>query len=100
MTIHDELVLELIRPDRQSKPTGYVIHIVGTGDINYVLEEMFYWRGHYEQIINTFVKMAPDIVVTKVATGKKVAIEIEGDFEWDFAHSLRQVKRYRRNSKD
>jgi hypothetical protein len=103
MTIHDELILELIKPDRQHRPTGYIKHIVGEENPNsltYVLEELFHWRGHYEQIQNTFVPMTPDVVVTSTVSGKRTAIEMEGDTDWDFANSLRQVKKYRNNSKD
>jgi len=100
MTIHDELVLELIKPDRRRKPTGYIIHIVGGRNVSYVLEELFYWRGHHQAVLNVYVEMTPDIVVTNKGSGKRTAIEIESDVEWDFAHSLRQVKKYRQNSKD
>lgn len=104
MTIHDELVLKLIDPDPMSrKPRGYIINIVGSANIKYVLEELFYFAEARETPISAgfqFVEMAPDIVVTNRSTGKTTAIELENDVKWDFAHSLRQVKKYRRNSKD
>ncbi len=99
MTIHDELVLKLIDADKWGKAKGYIVTIVGSSDIDYLLEELYYWRGHYQQITGTFVKMCPDIVVTNLKSGKRTAIELEGDMDWDFAKSLRQIKKYRMNSK-
>ncbi len=101
MTIHDELVLKLIAPDPASrKPRGYINNIVGSSNIKYILEEVFYWRGHEQVVLRTYVKMAPDIVVTNISSGKTTAIEVETDIEWDFAHSLRQLKKYKNNRKD
>ena len=100
MTIHDELVRELIKLREWGKTTGYIIKIVGSARIKYTLEELFYWRGHYQQVMNTYVKMTPDVVVTNLSSGKTIAIELESDVKWDFAHSLRQIKKYRRNSKE
>lgn len=99
MTIHDELVLKLIEPDKWGKATGYVIKIAGSSNIDYSLEELYYWRGHYQQVMNTYVEMCPDIVVTNLTSGKRTAIELEGDINWDFAESLRQIRKYRMNSK-
>jgi hypothetical protein len=100
MTIHDELVLKLVEPDKWGKATGYIVTIVGSGNIQYMLEDLFYWRGHYEAVMNTYVKMTPDVVVTNSSSGKITAIELESDINWDFAHSLRQIKKYKRNSKN
>jgi len=100
MTIHDELVLELIKRDKWGKPTGYIIQIVGSRNIKIRLEDLFYWRGHEQQMLGTYVEMTPDIVVTNLNSGKVTAIELETDIEWDFANSLRQIKKYRKNSKD
>jgi len=103
MTIHDELVRELIKLADWGKPTGYIIEIVGSANIKCVLEELFY--NHEERKDPVFVgfkivEMTPDIFVTNQSTGKTTAIELESDVKWDFAHSLRQIKKYRRNSKD
>ena len=98
MTIHDELVLKLIEPDKWGKATGYITEIVGSKSIKYTLEDTFWWRGHYEGIMKTFVRMSPDIVVTSINPSKTTAIEMESDKDWDFAHSLRQVRKYKRNS--
>lgn len=98
---YDELVLKLIAPDPISrKPRGYIINIVGSANIKYLLEDLFYWRGHQQRVLNTYVEMSPDIVATNLTSGKTIAIEVETDIKWDFAHSLQQVKKYRRNSKD
>lgn len=94
MTIHDELVLKLIDADRWGKATGYVIKIAGSSDIDYLLEELYYLRTA------TLVEMCPDIVVTNLKSDKRTAIELEGDTDWDFAKSLRQIKKYRMNSKE
>jgi len=98
MTIHDELVLKLIEPDKSGKATGYVTEIIGSKNINYTLEDTFWWRGHYEQILGTFVRMSPDIVIHSISPSKTTAIELENDEHWDFGHSLRQVRKYKRNS--
>src|SRR3989337_550809 len=98
MTIHDELVLKLIEPEKWGKATGYITEIVGSKSIKYTLEDTFWWRGHYEGIMKTFVRMSPDIVVTSINPSKTTAIEMESDKDWDFAHSLRQVRKYKRNS--
>lgn len=97
MTIHDEIILKLIEPNSLLNATGYVVDIVGSTNITYKLEEIFWSRGHYEKISGTFVRMAPDIFVHDKSSGKTYAIELENDEHWDFGHSLRQVKKYRRN---
>lgn len=99
MTIHDELVLKLIKPNKQGKPIGYILNIigVGSGKIKCVLEELFYLRQKEMAGRIQYEKMAPDIVATNLNSAKKTAIEIENDIQWDFAHSLQQVKKYKRN---
>jgi translation initiation factor IF-1 len=98
MTIHDELILRLIEPDKSGKATGYITEIVGSKDIRYTLEDTFWWRGHYEGIMKTFVRMSPDIVVHSISPSKTIAVELESDKDWDFGHSLRQIRKYKRNS--
>jgi hypothetical protein len=97
MTIHDELILALIK---------------------YKLEELVYWRGHEQQVMGTYEKMTPDVLVTiseaerrhqvyntpdgglvVADTQKQIAIELETDINWDFGESLRQVKKYRKKFK-
>lgn len=100
MTIHDELVRKLIDLDPVSrKPRGYIIKIISSSNINPILEELFYWQGLEQQLLNTYVEMSPDIVATNPTSGKITAIEMETDKNWDFAHSLQQIKKYRRNCK-
>lgn len=103
MTIHDELVRELIKLADWGKPTGYIINIVGSANIKYVLEELFYCSEERKTPVSVgfqLVEMTPDIVVTVIDSGKRTAIEVENDINWDFADSLRQVRKYRRNYKD
>jgi hypothetical protein len=98
MTIHDELVRKLIDLDPvSSKPRGYIIKIIGSANIDPILEELFYWQGSEQQLLNTYVEMSPDIVATNPTSGNTTAIEMETDIDWDFAHSLQQIKKYRRN---
>lgn len=101
MTIHDELVLKLIDPDPKSgKPRGYIINIVGSANIRYVLEEYYLEPRVLIRETVHLVEMTPDIVVTDLKSGKTTAIEIENDIQWDFAHSLQQVKKYRENRRE
>jgi len=50
-------------------------------------------------MMKTYVRMSPDIVVYSISPSKTTAIELESDEHWDFGHSLRQVRKYRRNKK-
>lgn len=106
MTIHDELIRELIKPETDGKvgKGALVVKIVGTRKIKYKLEEQtHYWKffsfgappsamGEKE-----LVKITPDITVTipLQKKEKRIAIELENDIQWDFGESLRQVKKYR-----
>jgi|WetSurMetagenome_2_1015567.scaffolds.fasta_scaffold51131_2 hypothetical protein len=99
MTIHDEIILKLIDPDKTGKATGYITQIVGSTNLTYNLEELYWYQGHYEKILNKFVRMSPDIFVHDNDKSKNIAIELENDEHWDFGHSLRQVRKYRK-SKD
>ena len=99
MTIHDELVLKLIKPNRLGQPIGSILDIIGSSSAKTkcVLEELYYRREERKPGKVEYEKMAPDIVATNLETSEKTAIEIESDMKWDFAKSLRQVKKYRRN---
>ncbi len=99
MTIHDELILELVKPDKSGKPTGDIIKITGTGKIRVKLEES---TSSY-QYLDEKITVTPDIVVDFEKTSKfqirrvgqnDLAIELENDIQWDFADSLQQVKKY------
>ena len=103
MTIDDELTLALLKPDKNGKVSkdAPIVGIVGTSNIRYELEELFYWRSRYEALMGTFVKMTPDIFVRTLGPKMKtMAIELENDIDWDFAGSLRQIKKYRKNFSD
>lgn len=51
MTIHDELILELIKPDMYGKvgEKTLIVKIVGTRKIKYRLERMTYYWKDYKQ---------------------------------------------------
>lgn len=101
MTIDDELILELIKPDRNGKvgKDAPIIRIVGSGDIEYKLEELdSFYRDHESVIKKEPTYISPDITVIK-ASGERIAIELENDLKWDFMESLRQVKNYQQKFK-
>jgi hypothetical protein len=101
MTIHDELVLKLIDPDPASrKPRGYIINIVNSSAIKYVLEDVFYQQNPETPLVKEYIKMTPDVVVTNLKSNKTTAVEVETDMKWDFADSIRQLKKYKKNRRD
>jgi len=99
MTIDDELLLELIKPDRLGEVGEYplIVKVVGTRKIKYKLEESPHPRyvrssGETER---EFAKITPDIMVTiPHENNRQIAIELENDIHWDFQESLRQIKKY------
>ena len=106
MTIDDELILELIKPDRYGKvgDKALIVKIVGTRKIKYELEEPTHYLETYQS--GAFVNkepatMTPDITVTIPTEQKRqIAIELENDIQWDFGKSLRQVKKYKSKFED
>ena len=96
MTIHDELVLELLKPKKNGKISrdAPIIEIIGDAKIEYKLEERlpFYPDAASKRVERTEY-MVPDVLITN-RDEKKVAIEVENDVGWDFGQSLRQVKKY------
>ena len=100
MTIDDELIFDLIKPDEYDKvgKSGLIIKIVGTRKIDYKLEEST--RDSKFEMIGLgiereLVQMTPDITVTVPPKyGKQIALELENDIDWDFQKSLRKVKKY------
>jgi hypothetical protein len=46
LTIHDELIYELMRLDKEDKPTGDIIRIIGCADMKYWFEESHYHSGN------------------------------------------------------
>lgn len=116
MTIDDELLLELIKPDSKGKigKVALIKQIIGKEPIFYKLEH----DENYTITIGTgsattpeIVKMTPDIVV-RTADAKvnmtfpvlvppeEIAFEVENDIHWDFQESLRQVKKYKKRYPD
>ena len=101
MTIDDELILELIKPDIHGKvgEKALIVKIVGTQKIEYKLEESTYDSQFHQvdiRIERELLKMTPDIIVTiPQEQQRQVAIELENDIHWDFQKSLRQVKKYK-----
>jgi hypothetical protein len=118
VTIDDELILELIKPDRKGMITADapIVSIVGAKDISYSLEESTYYirtygRGENEK--TNIVRITPDLTI-KMKTKKDrkatmqdllkevikgpeigIAFELENDIHWDFQESLRQIKKYK-----
>ena len=108
MTIDDELILELVKPDRHGKvgEKALIVKIVGTPKIEYMLEEPTFCWEYYERRVQSEsgrvrVTMTPDITVKVLdKIPKPIAIELENDVHWDFGESLRQVKKYKRKFDD
>lgn len=101
MTIDDELLLELFKPD----PCGNVgkdalivkDHVVRTHAFDYKLEdsqEISFWRK------SEIERITPDIIITLKRETKTIAIELENDIKWDFQDSLRQLNKYKKNFPD
>jgi rubrerythrin len=123
MTIDDELILELIKPDAKGKITegGLIVAITGTKEVRYKLEESTHYVKNYGSEDNpktVIVKMTPDITIWKkpekgwkailkevmkeMVVGPEVgiAIEVENDVQWDFQGSLKQIKKYKGKFED
>lgn len=101
MTIDDELIYELIKPDIHGKvgEKALIVKIVGTRKIEYELEEPTHYLETYEGggfIDKKPAKIMPDITVTiPHEQERQIAIELENDVHWDFGKSLRQIKKYK-----
>jgi len=110
MTIDDELLIELLKPDRFGEvgDGALIIKIVGSKNIYYQLEEpTYFWRIYTKHMPNFYtehipkferevVKIRPDIMVIFPSEKfRHVAIEVENDVQWDFGKSLEQVKKYK-----
>jgi len=123
LTIDDELILEVIKPDESGKVTekGLILSIAGSKDIQYKLEESTYFIETYgsgENEETKIVTMTPDITIWKkpargwkalvkdvmkemiVGPEEGIAIELENDIQWDFQSSLKQVKKYKEKFQD
>jgi hypothetical protein len=118
MTIDDELILELIKPDEKGKVTekGLIVSVTGTKDIFYRLEESTHYIKNYgsdEYPKLKIVKITPDMTIWRkpergwkailrdamkemvIGPESGTAIELENDIQWDFQSSLQQIKRYK-----
>lgn len=105
MTIDDELILELIKPNELGEvgKGALIVRVVGTKNIKYQLEEpTWYWKTYEDHKGSTLYRtkkeviITPDIIITiPKESDKQIAIELENDIQWDFGESLRQVKKYR-----
>jgi hypothetical protein len=103
MTIDDELILELIKPNKFGEvgDNAFIIKIVGSKNISYKLEEpMLFSKLQTTTFAPMGIKVEeyagiPDIFVELTKTKQKFVIELENDIHWDFQDSLRQVKKYK-----
>jgi hypothetical protein len=105
MKLQDALVYELIKPTRLGEPTGAIINVVGTKNIKYVIEEPHEFQQRATHSIETIVEqMTPDLVVTRLRPQQgeqvTVVIEVETDVDFDFGASMRQIKKYRKISRE
>lgn len=123
MTIDDELILELVKPDAKGRiaDEAFIAKIIGTKEIDYKLEEPTHYTETYgsgEDERVEFVRITPDITVkikpkkglkevlkkavTEMVIGPEVgvAFELENDIHWDFQNSLSQIKRYKKKFED
>jgi len=93
MTIHDELILALTK---RSEEGEVPLHkIVLSNNIRTLMEETIYREL---RSMGEWIKMTPDLIVTiapYTKSAKHVVIELESDVKWDFAASLRQIKKYK-----
>jgi len=106
MTIDDELIYELIKPDRYGKvgKNALIVKIVGNRNINYRLEETTS-RIPFEEKDFTRLEIlrlamehliTPDIIIIFPEDNRpEIAIELENDIAWNFGESLRQIKKYK-----
>jgi len=96
MTIHDELIIELIKPNRYGEvgDEALIVKVVGNKNIKYSLEEPQDYQTRDDSVNRRWSIMTPDIMVTIPIEQKQIAIELENDINWDFGESLRQVKKY------
>ena len=103
MTIDDELILEIIKPNRLGEvgECALITKIVGSHDLRYNLEEsMVFSKLHTKEFGPSMITVEdsygiPDIYVELTKEKKEFAIELENDIHWDFQDSLRQVKKYK-----
>jgi hypothetical protein len=123
MTIDDELILELIKPDNKGRITedAWIVAITRTKEIKYRLEQSTHYLKNYgseEYPKVVVVRMTPDITIWKkpesglkgilkdvmkemvIGPDEGIAVELENDIQWDFQSSLKQIKKYKGRFED
>jgi hypothetical protein len=91
------LILTLTQPDEKGKVPLH--QIVGSNNIIFQIEETI---DYHLPSSNEWLFMVPDLIVTakpnlhSEVTRNVFAIELENDIQWDFADSLRQIKKYKK----
>lgn len=105
MKLQDALIYELIKPTKLGEPTGAIIGIVGTKNIKYVIEDSQEFQQRATHSIETLVEqMTPDLVVTRLRPQQgeplTAVVEVETDVDFDFGASMRQIKKYRKISRE
>ncbi len=105
MKLHDALILELIKPDPYGKPTGKIVQIIGDAKIDIECETTEDKQERARKSLETLVDyITPDLTVRRKRISEShrpvVAIELETDEAYDFASSMRQIKRYKKITPD
>jgi hypothetical protein len=107
MTIDDELILELIKPNKFGEvgEGALLVKVVGTRNLHYSLEQPTTQLTDIKTTIELEYALThiitPDItVILPKEEQKEIAIELENDVHWDFGESLRQIKKYKNRFKD
>ena len=114
MTITDELLYEILKPNNDGKISAEapITKIIGKQEIAYKLEKFTSYTqklGYGEHTELDIVKVSPDILIKLPSLNNTlkniqninqdlkqfVVIEIENDIHWDFKKSLRKLKRYK-----
>jgi hypothetical protein len=114
MTITDELLYEILKPNSNGKisDNAPIMDIIGKKEIVYKIEKSTAYTqkiGSGKSVEFNIVKITPDILVRvssqngipKTNNGPNskseqyVALEIENDIHWDFQKSLRKLKKYK-----
>jgi hypothetical protein len=109
MTIDDELLVELMKPEPNGKvgKEAMIVKIIGKSNIDYNLEVSSTCWEHHERMPKSeqareLIHITPDIVVYVKSEENRlahpyshsIAIELENDISWDFQSSLKQTKKY------
>jgi hypothetical protein len=115
MTIDDELLVEIFKPERDGRigKEALMRRMLGAPEerIEYKIEEsMGFTKINRQKDQKTFEKytivsrttedinVTPDIVINLYDLGtnfSEIAFELENDIQWDFQESLRQIKKYK-----